>query len=133
MLLGYIHSDLSFSLSLKHSSCTCQEKLSRHAEELNMAKNTSLKNFYQFVHTVDMLFFTLKIIFKKPSISGGYCNVSRQSMYQKDKYQHPEIQYFIYQTYFSLQHSQCEPLTYRVGLFIEIELLFISTVWILQQ
>ena len=38
MLLDYIYNNLILNLSLKHSLCTSQEKLPRHAEELNIAK-----------------------------------------------------------------------------------------------
>ena len=38
MLLGYIFNDFIVSLLLKHSSCTCQEKLPGHAEKPNVAK-----------------------------------------------------------------------------------------------
>ena len=38
MLLGYFYIDFILNLFLKHSSCTCQEKLPRHAEEPNVVK-----------------------------------------------------------------------------------------------
>ena len=38
MLVDYIYNNLILNLSLKHSSCTCQEKLPQHAEEPNVVK-----------------------------------------------------------------------------------------------
>ena len=38
MLLGYTYNDFILNLFLKHSSRTYQEKLPRHAEEPNVAK-----------------------------------------------------------------------------------------------
>ena len=38
LLLGYIYNDYIANLSLKYSSCTCQEKLPGHAEEPNVEK-----------------------------------------------------------------------------------------------
>ena len=38
MLLGYIYNDFILNLFLKHSSCTCQEKIPLHVEEPNVAK-----------------------------------------------------------------------------------------------
>ena len=76
MLLGYIYNDFILNLFLKHSSCTSQEKLPL-CGRANCGETASLKNFYKFIHTVHMLFFTLSVSPKKFSSSGSYCNVSR--------------------------------------------------------
>ena len=59
MLLDYLYNDFIVNLFVKHSSCTCQEKLPGHTEESNVAKQLVWRIFTSWFMLYICCFFTL--------------------------------------------------------------------------